>query len=214
MLDRHLLPIFASAHRAVAAPLHRRGVRADRVTIAGWLVGMAAAPLIVTGQTEAALVMILVNRFLDGVDGALARLGTPTARGAFLDIALDFVFYASIPLAFAVAAPAQNALPAAALLAGFIGTGTSFLAYAAARPGVSNPGYPRKGLYYLGGLTEGTETILAFALMCLWPQHFAPIAWVFAAACTVTTVTRIVVGARALNATDSSTALATKKRTL
>lgn len=202
MLDRHLLPIFASAHRTIAAPLHARGVRADTVTIAGWFVGMAAAPLIVTGQTEAALVMILINRFLDGVDGALARLGTPTARGAFLDIALDFVFYASIPLAFALAAPAQNALPAAALLAGFIGTGASFLAYAAARPGVSNPVYPGKGLYYLGGLTEGTETILAFALVCLWPQHFAPIAWVFAAACAVTTVTRIVMGARRLGSND------------
>jgi phosphatidylglycerophosphate synthase len=202
MLDRHLLPIFASAHRAVARVLHERRVSADMVTVVGWLVGMSAVPLIVIGQTEGALVAILANRFLDGVDGALARLGTPTVRGAFLDIALDFVFYASIPLAFAWAAPAENALPAAALLAGFVGTGTSFLAYAAARPGAVNPDYPSKGLYYLGGLTEGAETILAFALMCLWPERFAPIAWAFAAACAITTVTRIAVGARSLGSNE------------
>jgi hypothetical protein len=54
----------------------------------------------------------------------------PTDRGAFLDITLDFLFYASIPLAFALADPAANALPAAVLLAAFIGTGSSFLAFA------------------------------------------------------------------------------------
>ena len=55
----------------------------------------------------------------------MARLTAPTDRGAFLDITLDFLFYASIPLAFAVADPAANALPAAVLLAAFIGTGSA-----------------------------------------------------------------------------------------
>jgi phosphatidylglycerophosphate synthase len=60
----------------------------------------------------------------------VARLTRPTDRGAFLDITLDFLFYASVPLAFALADPAANALPAAVLLAAFIGTGSSFLAFA------------------------------------------------------------------------------------
>jgi phosphatidylglycerophosphate synthase len=59
----------------------------------------------------------------------VARLSCPTDRGAFLDIALDFVFYALVPLGFALADPAANALPAAVLIAAFVGTGSSFLAF-------------------------------------------------------------------------------------
>ncbi|MFM6999566.1 MAG: CDP-alcohol phosphatidyltransferase family protein [Limnohabitans sp.] len=76
------------------------------------------------------MALLLASRLLDGLDGSVARLTQPTDAGGFLDIALDFVFYAAIPLAFAVAQPATNALPAA-LLASFIGTGSSFLAFAA-----------------------------------------------------------------------------------
>ena len=139
---------------------------------------------------------MLVSRLCDGLDGAVARLTKPTDRGAFLDIALDFVFYALIPLAFALADPARNALPAALLLTAFIGTGSSFLAFAvlAERRGLSSTAYPTKGFFYLGGLTEGTETLLAFAAMCLWPQAFPWIAGVFAALCALTWVTRIVAG--------------------
>jgi hypothetical protein len=90
---------------------------------------------------------------LDGLDGSVARLTQPTDAGGFLDIALDFVFYAAIPLAFAVANPATNALPAAALLASFIGTGSSFLAFAALaeKRGLTDTALPGKSFYFLGG---------------------------------------------------------------
>ena len=138
---------------------------------------------------------------MDGLDGAVARLTQPTDRGAFLDIALDFLFYASIPLAFAVADPAANGLPAAVLLAAFVGTGSSFLAFAvlAERRGLHSTAYPAKGLYYLGGLTEATETLVCFALMCLFPQHFALWAYGFAALCALTTVTRLMAGWKVLS---------------
>ncbi len=172
------------------------------VTVTGTLIGLTAAPLIATHCYGFALALILINRFLDGVDGTMARTGMvgPTDRGAFLDIVCDFLFYAAVPLGFAFAAPA-NALPAAVLLASFIGSSSSFLAYAsiAAKRGETNPSYPNKSIYYLGGLTEGTETIVTFCAMCLWPQHFATIAYVFAAACAVTTVTRIYFGTKSLD---------------
>jgi phosphatidylglycerophosphate synthase len=137
---------------------------------------------------------------MDGLDGAVARQTVATDRGAFLDITLDFLFYASIPLAFALADPVANALAAAVLLAAFIGTGSTFLAFAvlAERRGLKSEDYPQKGLYYLGGLTEATETLLCFALMCLWPRHFALWAYGFAALCALTIVTRLVGGWRAL----------------
>jgi phosphatidylglycerophosphate synthase len=201
MLDRFALPLFAAPHRAVARACVRLGLSANAMTIVGCLVGLAAAPLIVFECYAIALALILINRFLDGVDGAMARMTAPTDRGAFLDIVCDFLFYAAIPLAFAIGNPAQNALAAATLLASFIGTGSTFLAFAAvsAKAGRdTNPSYPNKAIYYLGGLTEGTETIVTFCLMCLMSQHFATIAYVFAAACAITICTRLWVGVRSL----------------
>jgi hypothetical protein len=101
-----------------------------------------------------------------------------------------------IPLGFAFADPGANALAAAVLLAAFVGTGTSFLAYAviAEKRGLKSEAYPTKSFYYLGGLTEGAETIAAFLAMCWWPQYFPGIAYVYAAMCTVTTVTRLLAG--------------------
>jgi phosphatidylglycerophosphate synthase len=196
MLDRLVLnatrPIVDRAARALAA----RGIGADQVTFAALGLGLIAALLIVLGFFTAALVPLLAGRLLDGLDGAVARAGTPSDRGAFLDISCDFIFYASIPLAFAVADPAANALAAAALLAAFLGTGTSFLAYAilAEKRGLKSTAYPSKSFYYLGGLTEGTETVASFAAMGLWPQHFSLIAYIFAALCVVTILTRVAAG--------------------
>ena len=200
MLDRFTLPLFARPHRAVAGACIRVGLSANSVTIIGWVIGMLALPLIAFGQFEAALAVILINRFLDGVDGAMARTLGPTDRGAFLDIVCDFLFYAAVPLGFALNNAAMNALPAAVLLASFVGSGSTFLAYAAvaAKHGNVSPNYSNKAIFYLGGLTEGTETIIVFCLMCLLPIHFAIIAYMFAAACGVTTLTRLIVGAISL----------------
>ena len=200
MLDRAATRWLKPLLVGVAARLQQWQVRADTVTLVGFAIGMAGALAIASNAPLTGLALLLASRLCDGLDGALARLTTPTDAGAYLDITLDFVFYASVPLAFAVADPARNALPAAALLAAFIGTGSSFLAFAvlAQRRGLASTAYPDKGLYYLGGLTEASETLICFALMCLWPQHFAWWAYGFAAMCALTIVTRIVGGWRLL----------------
>jgi len=196
MLDRLLLPALKPPLSAIATRLVRLGVGADTVTWVGFAIGMAACVSIALGAYGAGLVLMAVSRCADGLDGAVARLTAPTDRGAFLDIVLDFIFYAGVPLAFAFADPDANALAAAVLIASFIGTGASFLAFAAAaaKRGLHNADYPAKGLYYLGGLTEATETLACFALMGLWPSLFPVFAGVFAAMCAVTTVSRIAAG--------------------
>jgi len=200
MLDRVAIAALKPLLDAGARGLVRVGVGADAVTLAGFGVGLVAAAAIAIDATGWGLALLLASRLADGLDGAVARLTHPTDRGAFLDITLDFLFYASVPLAFAVADPAANALPAAVLLAAFIGTGSSFLAFAilAERRGLASAAYPDKGLYYLGGLTEASETLICFALMCVWPERFAWWAYGFAVLCGLTTVARITGGARAL----------------
>ncbi|MGL4279934.1 MAG: CDP-alcohol phosphatidyltransferase family protein [Albidovulum sp.] len=192
MIDAHLLPIQRALLGPLAGALARAGVRADRISLAGFGLGLAAVAAIAAGYPLIGLGLILLNRLFDGLDGAVARITGPTDRGAFLDVALDFVFYALVPLGFAIADPAANGLPAATLIAAFVGTGSSFLAFAviAAKQGKSAEDFPDKGIHYIGGLTEGFETIAIFALMCILPGHFSVLAYGFAAACAVTTALR------------------------
>lgn len=191
-LQQALKPLMARAARGLV----RLGVGADAISLAGFAVGMGAATAIALQHDWVGLALLLISRLMDGLDGAVARATQPTDRGGFLDITLDFLFYASIPLAFAIAEPAQNALPAAVLLAAFIGTGSSFLAFAAVaeKRKLQSLAFPDKSFYFLGGLTEATETILAFTAMCLWPQWFPYIAYGFAVLCGITIAIRIVWG--------------------
>lgn len=196
MIDARLLPVQSALLAPFALWFHRRRISADTLTLAGFGLGVLGAAAVAYGHWPAAVALIVANRIADGLDGAVARLNGPTERGAFLDIALDFMFYALVPLGFALNNPPDNALPAAILLAAFIGTGSSFLAFStiAAKTGIKAPDYPTKGIYYLGGLTEGFETIVLLLAMCLWPATFPVLAILFAAACALTTVLRWSVG--------------------
>jgi phosphatidylglycerophosphate synthase len=192
MLDARLRLLIDPLLDRMGRPLAARGVRADHVTLAGFAIGLAAVPALAWQAWSLALVLILASRLLDGIDGAVARASAPTDFGDFLDIVCDFVFYAAVPLGFALARP-ENALPAIFLVVAFVGTGASFLAYAAlaAKHGLSTDLRGAKAIYYLGGLTEGFETILCFALMCLFPDAFALLAWIFGAMCWITTASRV-----------------------
>ena len=193
MLDRAAAALIKPAVNRLATLFVRVGLSANQMTLISFLIGMVAALLIATHAYLAGAIAILLSRLGDALDGAMARQTQPTDAGGFLDIALDFLFYAAIPLAFAVAQPQTNALAAAVLLAAFIGTGSSFLAFAimAAKRGLTSLNYPNKSFYFLGGLTEATETLLCFIAMCAWPQHFSEIAYGFAALCVATIVMRI-----------------------
>ncbi|MCF3974890.1 CDP-alcohol phosphatidyltransferase family protein [Paracoccus salsus] len=192
MIDALLQPVQRAAMRPPARLLADRGIGADAITMAGFVIGVLAVPALAAGWWLPALLLIAANRIMDGLDGAVARINGPTDRGAFLDIALDFVFYALVPLGFAMHDPGVNALPAAVLIASFVGTGSSFLAFAAiaAKRGSPPTAFPAKGIHYLGGLTEGFETIVLFLAMCLVPTAFPMLALIFSAACLVTTVLR------------------------
>ncbi len=193
MLDRRATALIKPAIFGLAQLARRAGLNANQLTLIGFFLGMCAALLIANSAYLTGAIAIFISRLFDALDGAVARMTQPTDAGGFLDIALDFLFYASIPLAFAFSDPARNALPAAVLLAAFIGTGSSFLAFAviAAKRGMSSLAYPDKSFFFLGGLTEATETLLCFLAMCVYPEFFIELAYGFAALCAITTATRI-----------------------
>ncbi|GLQ05607.1 CDP-alcohol phosphatidyltransferase family protein [Sneathiella chinensis] len=168
------------------------GISANMVTVTGFLIGMLAVPFLAFESYWTALVLILVNRLFDGLDGAVARKTLLTDFGGYLDIVCDFIFYSAVLVGFALARP-ENALAAVFLVFSFMGTASTFLAYAvmAEKHKITTEIRGAKSLYYLGGLTEGTETIIAFVLFCLFPDLFTVIAVIFGALCWVTTGTRI-----------------------
>jgi phosphatidylglycerophosphate synthase len=163
------------------------------VTLAGFGCGLLAAALIAFGAPLWSLPFIALSRLCDGLDGAVARATQKTDIGGFIDIVADFAFYGAIPLAFAVWMPAENALPAAFLVTTFYINGATFLGYAvlAERHGQKTVARGSKSLYFTGGLLEGTETILLFTVICLWPGLFPVAAWLFGAATLVTASSRI-----------------------
>jgi phosphatidylglycerophosphate synthase len=205
MLDRQATALIRPAVAALARVFVRAGISANALTFAALGFGWLAAAAIALHWPLGGAALILVSRLLDALDGAVARQTRPTDLGGFLDISLDFLFYPAIPLAFALADPGRNALAAAVLLAAFVGTGTSFLAFAvlAAKRGLTNLATPDKSFYFLGGLAEATETLAFFVAMCLWPAQFPLLAGVFAALCAVTIATRVHWGWQAFAPTDA-----------
>jgi phosphatidylglycerophosphate synthase len=197
MFDGALKQVVNPALDRVAERLAQAGATPDGVTLAGFALALAAFAAIATGWLWAGLALILASRACDGLDGAVARKTGASDFGGFLDIVLDFAFYGLIPLAFAFLDPAANAVAAAVLLLSFYVNGASFLAYAiiAAKRGLATEVRGPKSIFFTTGLAEAGETLAVFALFCLVPQHFAVIAFVFAAICFWTAAMRIA-GAR------------------
>ncbi|EAQ65460.1 putative phosphatidylglycerophosphate synthase [Marinomonas sp. MED121] len=193
MLDRHFIKLLKWPLDTTANYLVTKQISANKVTVFGFLLGIMVIPSLAFQAYGLALFLIIINRLCDGLDGAIARQTQPTDLGGYLDITLDFIFYSAVIFGFALASPDTNALPAAFLIFSFMGTGSSFLAFAimAEKRQIKQLDYGKKSLFYLGGLTEGAETIGLFIFICLMPAYFVYAAWIFASLCWLTTGTRI-----------------------
>ena len=197
MFDARLRPLIDPPLDAMGFWLARRGVGANAVTLAGLVPAAGGMLAIAQGHFLVGLVLILANRLLDGLDGAVARASGITDLGGYLDTLADYVFYVAIPLGFGLSATA-NTMAAMILIASFTLTCASFLVFAAiaARRGADTAAHGTKSIFYTTGLAEGAETIAAFIAMCLWPAHFPAIAFGFAALCLVTVIQRSLLARR------------------
>lgn len=200
MFDTFFIKNLKRPLHSSALAIDKCGVKANWITVLGFVVGMMAVPALYFEQTGLALLLIIMNRLMDGLDGAVARVQGPTDLGGYLDITLDFIFYSAIVFGFALINPLENALAASFVIFSFMGTGSSFLAFAimAEKRSIERLDYGRKSLYFLGGLAEGSETIAFLVLICVFPEYFVWLAYGFGAICWVTTATRIYAGYRTL----------------
>lgn len=191
MFDARLRPLIDPPLNRAGRVLAGLGVTANQLTLVGLGLGLGGAAAIGLDAVGLGLALILANRLLDGLDGAVARVRGPSDLGGYLDIVADFAFYVSIPLAFGMLAPA-NTLPALVLVASFVLTGVSFLAFAtiAAKRGEETRAHGQKSFFYSTGLAEGGETIAVFIAMCLFPAWFGVIAYAYAGLCALTVFQR------------------------
>ncbi|MEO3998084.1 CDP-alcohol phosphatidyltransferase family protein [Mesorhizobium sp. CAU 1732] len=182
----------------IAVRLSRARIGANTITLSACAIGLAAAAAIAFEQYLVGLALLLVSRLGDGLDGAVARIDGKTDLGGYLDIVLDFVFYGAIPIGFVIADPSANAVAGAVLVFSFYVNGSSFLAYAvmAEKRGLETGARGQKSLFFTTGLAEATETIVFFVAFCLVPAWFPALAYVFAALCFYTALSRIVLAAR------------------
>lgn len=194
MLDGAMRKLIDPPLNVIGKTLAGWGVSANAMTLAGLAVGLFAAVAIAIGNPMAGLWLIVLSRLGDGLDGAIARAAGKTDFGGFLDLAADFLFYGVIPAAFILADPQANAIAGAVLLVAFYFNCATFLGYAvlAERKGLETDHRGSKSLYFTGGLLEGTETIAFFLIVCIWPQWFALLAWLFAAGTLVTAIARVI----------------------
>lgn len=120
----------------------------------------------------------LLNRLLDGLDGTVARLSNQQSDlGGYIDILLDVIIYALLPIGLVAGQPTLgNALAAVSLIGSFYVNAISW-AYLAAilekRQQGAKAQAAMTSIAMPSGLIEGTETVLFFSLFIALPNHLS-----------------------------------------
>lgn len=154
---------------------------------------------VVTERWSVALVLWLLNRVFDGLDGAVARFGStgPTDLGGFLDIMADFAIYGGVVAGVGYVVP-EARVAALVTLLGYYLNGAAFLAWSSLA--TQDAGHGDRSLVFPAGLAEGTETIIAYVILLLFPESADTILWVWAGVVGITVGQRIAFITRRLGA--------------
>ncbi len=201
MIDQALRAQLAPSLDRVADRLAARRVPALGVTAAGLIVGLGASVAIAESAWALALVLWLLNRVLDGLDGPIARRRSATELGGLLDFVADFVVYSGFVLGVAVAHPGAR-LACVALLASYLVNNVALLSFSSVIERLGLERGDERSLRLTTGIAEGTETIVVYCLFCVIPGSSTTIAWVFAGFVAMTAVQRVADAARMLRHTS------------
>ena len=198
MFDRRIQK-FTQKPLVLIAKIIVKLIKPNHMTILGFILGLLMCVLVFFQFYLTALILLVLNRLCDGLDGTMARLTIPSPLGGYLDIVFDFTIYSGFVLAFGLS-NSNYTIISMVLLFLYIGTGTTFLARAAIQTQLdkipessdSKKELP-KSFYYSSGLIEGTETTIFMVLCLLLPNFYIFISIIFGILCLITFVSRIVV---------------------
>lgn len=177
-------------------------VHPTTITLAAFAAGVGAFVCLLFEEMLVCALLWLLGRLLDGLDGAVARRsGKQTDLGGYLDILLDIVVYALIPVGMALTFPTQAVLTAAAvLLAVFYVNIASWMYLSALIEKRRAQGMRTEptSVFMPSGLVEGTETIVFYTFFVAFPGYFVVLAYLMSAMTTLTVLQRLVWAVRTL----------------
>jgi len=171
-------------------------INPDIITLASFTAGIACAAAALTGSFKTALLLWILNRFLDGLDGAVARrYKKQSDKGAYLDIMTDFTIYAAIPLSLALRCNSVLLWKAAAvLLAVFYINAASWMYISALleKKKKKTGGSLLTSVEMPSGIVEGSETIIFYSLFFILPAYLLWIFYIMASLTLITVIQRLV----------------------
>lgn len=174
-----------------------RGVAPNVLTLTAFVFGIGAALAAWQGIWLAGLLLWTLNRITDGLDGTVARVAErQTDFGGYLDILLDFIVYAAIPVAFAIQSADRNVLVWTTVLeATFFVNACSWMYLSAVlekrASGASATG-ELTTVTMPPALVAGFETVVFFALCYLFPAHLVTLFGAMSALVGINVIQRLV----------------------
>ena len=189
------------------------------VTLVAFGVGVLCCLALCFQAYGLALGLWIVNRVLDGLDGTLARVHNKQSDfGGYIDILLDTVIYAGVPICLVLALPTlPNALALAGLLASFYINGASWMYLSALlekRAQGAKAGGEMTTVTMPSGLVEGAETILFYAAFMLLPTLLVPLFGLMAGLVFITVGQRLVWAWQVLGKSQPKELVGTSSREL
>jgi len=151
------------------------------ITLLAAVMGLVAVVLLAIQQYWLGLLFWMINRFLDGLDGTIARKNQlQTDFGGYLDIVLDFVVYAFIPVALVYANPSETMYLSLALMLAIFYINAASWMYLSAILEKRAHGAKAQGeltsVTMPTGIIGGAETVLFYCAFMIWPGYLF---WLF-----------------------------------
>jgi phosphatidylglycerophosphate synthase len=177
----------------LAAPLG--SISPALLTILGLLTGLTAAFLATIGSVVPSLLVWLLSRLLDGLDGLVARrFNKQSDFGGYLDIVCDFAAYAAVPIGLTLAHPTTtNFIALTVMLASFYINAASWMYLSALlEKRAAHTSDTPTSIIMPSGLIGATESITAFCVFLLFPAHIAPLFGIFSTLVFITVIQRLI----------------------
>jgi phosphatidylglycerophosphate synthase len=193
---RRLMP------RLFGAPVRwivRAGISPNLLSWVGLALALAAALAVASSHDWIGLVLWLVSRLVDALDGMVARAGGGSSSyGGYLDITLDMAAYGVMVLAFAMVHPDQW-LMMLSVMFGYLLVTTTTLALSSIleREAQQRPGNDRT-LQFTPGFAEAGETSLVYVAWTALPTWITLSGWIWVGLCFATVVQRTLLARRLL----------------
>jgi len=175
MIDKYLRPL-KEKFLLPTAQIISKYFTPNQITLIAFAFGLLSCVLIIFNHLYIALSFWLVNRIIDGLDGTVARIsGRQTDWGGYLDIMLDFIIYALIPISFTIVSNSSffTFISLSIMLAVFYINSASWM-YLSAVLEKQTAIKLEKELTSVSmptGVIEGTETIFTYTLLFLFSEY-------------------------------------------